>query len=606
MGFVKMLKIFLFALFFFFSSFSFANASVGEFRTNYNVVYRVNNDGITFVDQEIALTNRLTGVYATETVITLGSENIFNISAYDNIGKIYIKVDKNNKETKVHAFFNEKVVGAGKTYRWHLRYETPDLVFLNGLIKEINLPKLAPDSDIETYTLAIEVPEEFGKLLYIKPYNDKKQLFFNKEELSENQINIVFGQNQIFNFKLNYHLKNPQITTVLTELALPPDTQFQTIYLHSLLPEPERIELDSDGNWLAKYRLLPQESIDVVASGSAKIEFLPKYQEKISSFSNLNYLTFPQKYWEANDPGLKELAKTLKTPKAIYDFVTSKLQYSYERVKDTPIRYGAKYILENPQKAICMEFTDLFIALARGNGIMAREIDGYAYTVNPALMPLSLEKDILHSWPEYYDSQKQVWVPVDPTWGNTTSGVDFFHTFDLNHLVFVKRGKNSEYPYPAGAYKNTSVLKKDIGVVFGKPEDLVVKENIILNLKMPAEIYSGVPSSFEIEIINKGNTMLSKSSITLAAKNLLVKNPILIDVDQIPPFGRFAKKVDFETKPGIKNTKGELSAYYLNYKQIKEIQIKPLPFLYLIPLLAVFLLILLVSILIIKTKWKKF
>ena len=39
--------------------------------------------------------------------------------------------------------------------------------------------------------------------------------------------------------------------------------------------------------------------------------------------------------------------------------------------------------------------------------------------------------------------------PVDPTWGDTTGGVDYYNFFDLNHIVFAYNGKSSEQPPPA-------------------------------------------------------------------------------------------------------------------------------------------------------------
>src|SRR5258707_13577173 len=100
-----------------------------------------------------------------------------------------------------------------------------------------------------------------------------------------------------------------------------------------------------------------------------------------------------------------------------------------------------------------MEFTDLFIAMARAAGIRAREINGYAYTENKDSEPLSLVADVLHSWPEYWDKYNKEWILVDPTWGNTTHGIDFFHKLDLRHFTFVIHGVNSEFPLSPGSYK---------------------------------------------------------------------------------------------------------------------------------------------------------
>ena len=72
-----------------------------------------------------------------------------------------------------------------------------------------------------------------------------------------------------------------------------------------------------------------------------------------------------------------------------------------------------------------MEFTDLFIAIAREKGIYSREIQGYGFLWIQKLQPLSLSSDILHAWPEYFDLKTENWVAVDPTWENT-SGIDYF------------------------------------------------------------------------------------------------------------------------------------------------------------------------------------
>ena len=131
--------------------------AIGEFNSKYNVTYNVQENGSTFVNQEIILTNLFSNLFPTKSVVILGSANIYNISAFDNIGKIFVKVSKNEDQTIVSVNFNEKIVGLGKQYKWFLKYETPDLVSINGLIKEINIPKLELESDVNEYNLKISI-----------------------------------------------------------------------------------------------------------------------------------------------------------------------------------------------------------------------------------------------------------------------------------------------------------------------------------------------------------------------------------------------------------------------------------------------------------------
>ena len=147
-----------------------------------------------------------------------------------------------------------------------------------------------------------------------------------------------------------------------------------------------------------------------------------------------------------------------------------------------------------------MEFTDLFIALVRAAGIPARELDGYAHTSNTALRPLTLTKDILHAWPEYWDDRRG-WVMVDPTWENTTGGVDYFNKFDLNHFVFAVKGSSSEMPVPAGSYKFSGEDSDDVRVVLSG-NDFLGKAQIGTQIDVSNQIIAGFPASLKIKIIN--------------------------------------------------------------------------------------------------------
>ena len=163
---------------------------------------------------------------------------------------------------------------------------------------------------------------------------------------------------------------------------------------------------------------------------------------------------------------------------------------------------GAVNALQNPDSAICMEFTDLFITLARAAGIPAREINGFAYTENPKIQPLSLVNDVLHAWPEYYDNELNAWIPVDPTWGSTTGGVDFFNKLDLRHFTFVIHGKNDSIPYAAGSYKLGSNPQKDVFVTFGTlPQERNSKIKIMATLDKFIPL---IPNKLNVNITNPG------------------------------------------------------------------------------------------------------
>ncbi|MCL5675610.1 MAG: hypothetical protein M1120_00605 [Patescibacteria group bacterium] len=575
----NILFIFLFSVFcFLFPGKVFAST---EFLSDYNVTYYVQDSGPTLVQQQITFTNQQTNLYATESEITVGSTNISNVIASDGLGNLALKISQDKDTTKIHVFFNQKVVGRGKKLNWNLEYQTTDVLSKIGLIKEINVPRLELDPDINSYNLSIIVPANWGEPAYVKPVY-KKNLVFNKDELSRGQISIAYGSYQIFDFKLKYHLNNPRITPVLTEIALPPDTNYQSVFINSLSPAPLTVNMDKDGNWLAKYALSSGENLDILATGSAKIFLNPN--PKDSNLRASVYLS-AQKYWEVNDPQIQALAQKYKTPEAIYNYVVTTLRYNYNKVNQNPQRLGAVMALTHPDQAICMEFTDLFIAIARAAGIPAREVDGYAFTTNERLRPLSLEKDILHAWPEYYDGEK--WIQVDPTWQNTTGGVDFFHTFDFNHLAFSIKGVNSQYPYPAGSYKINNQETKDVDVSYSKNLTLDNPAPALkLSLVFPSQAIAGFPISGKLLVNNSGPSILIKHHISFFADKAVI-SPNSYTVNFLPPFGKKEIDLTLNRTSWFAQSNVLIRVSSSGQNLTHEIIVKPVILIYLLPVLLI-------------------
>ncbi len=484
----------------------------GEFNVDATVTYRVEDDGKTLVTHEITLENNFSTLYATTYTLSLENINAENIRAYDTKGTIKVDNVKEGDRTDLKVTFNEAVVGKNAKRHFFISYENGSFAVRTGEVWEISIPRLSDQSSFRDYTVNLIIPPSFGLEAYISPKPDVSDgtggahiYTFNKENITQTGITAGFGQFQVFSFNLSYHLENPLARSSETSIAIPPDTAFQKVYIQKMDPKPDNIQIDQDGNWLAIYKLSPRQRVDVMVTGAVQIfagfRTFPKSTEAVLS-DNLK----ETQYWQANDPQIKALAATLKTPKAIYDYVSTTLKYDFTRVQPNVQRMGAKNALANPNSAICMEFTDLFIAIARAAGIPAREINGYAYTENPQLQPLSLVADVLHSWPEYYDHDKGVWIPIDPTWGSTTGGVDFFNKLDLRHFTFVIHGKDSNKPYAPGSYKLGPNPQKDIFVSFGKlPQDRI---SIPILTATPKRTIPFLSYLYSVKIANPGPVAL--------------------------------------------------------------------------------------------------
>lgn len=446
-----------------------------NFVTDYNVTYNVLENALTHVTFDVTLTNKTSQFYASSYSIQVGFDDIKNVLATDNNGKIVPIISKNNNGNKIEIKFNKNTVGINNRIVLTISFDTQDVAQKSGKNWDINIPGLAKQAEHNSFNVNVIVPKFLKKPSYIKPVvlqADGTSLKFTKEDLGKSGISISYGSGKIYKFDLTYHLGNSNLFPIKTKIALPPSTNYQNIEIISIVPKPLNITKDFDGNWLAEYSLSAYKKIDVKVVGKANILLHP-IKQKLSNEEIAEYLK-EQLFWQASNSQIKKLALELKTPYEIYKYVVNHLKYDFKRVQSGKPRIGALEALQNPKSAVCLEFTDLFIALARAAGIPAREINGFAYTQNPQEKPLSLVKDVLHAWPEYYDSDIQTWVMVDPTWENATGGVDYFYTLDFDHIAFVIKGVSSTYPIPAGGYKTSnSQTLRDVEIklsdTFGQP-----------------------------------------------------------------------------------------------------------------------------------------
>lgn len=514
--------------------FNHSYAATKYFDTGYDVVYTISDDGMTHVSINGTLTNTTSLVYATMYNIDFNFTTIQNLTASDKKGELVPRMKKSKNGIHVTLPFKDKVAGIGKSMQFSMSFDTPDIAKEQGNIWEVTIPEMNNQTTFTQLNVKVNVPPTFGPPSIIKPHITNSDLLFTKNDLGNSGISISFGTKQAYTFRLIYHLKNTNVFPVKTEVALPPQTNYQVVVLQKLNPVPKNVVLDSDNNWIAQYYLLPSQQVDVTADGIITVSDQPT-KELLTDQERTQDLQ-SQPYWDVTNPLILQKAKSLKTPEAIYNFVVETLHYDFNRINKNEPRLGAATVLQNPSSAVCLEFTDLFIALSRAAGIPAREVDGYAYTQNTTERPLSFVKDILHAWPEYYDSEKQIWIMVDPTWGNTTHNIDYFHQLDFDHVAFVIKGAESTYPIPAGVYKSSDdENKKDINMKFSAIID-PPQEQISFTPIVETKYFAGLPMGGQIQIKNTGEVLMQPREMLLTSDNL---QPALqhIDLPSVPPYG---------------------------------------------------------------------
>ncbi|MEK7573803.1 MAG: transglutaminase-like domain-containing protein [Patescibacteria group bacterium] len=574
-----MRKIFFFILFvFILLSFFSPNAeAASDFSTNYNVRYQVSNNQNTHVQLSVSLSNKTDNYYASSYKIHVGFNDIRNVKAADGEGNILTGITKGSDDQIISVTFNQKIVGLNNKLNFTISFDTPEVARHLGKIWEINIPGLNSESDISDFNVQVLVPQSFGNPSFIKPNvrptANGNSYSFSKDTLKSSGISMTFGNEQIYQLNLTYHLYNKNLFPVKTEIALPPDTNYQKVQIENISPKPENVTIDKDGNWLAQYILSPSSKKDIIVNQKVKLGLTPAPQ--IESQATLSNYLKDKKYWESSNQIIKNKAKELKTPYDIYKFVSGYLTYDYSRVATEKPRLGALKTFSSPASAVCLEFTDLFIAIARAAGIPAREVDGFAYTQNTKERPLSLVKDILHAWPQYYDKDRGTWVMVDPTWANTTGGLDYFNTLDFDHITFVIKGMESDYPVPAGGYKLPDGENlRDVNVAFASG---YAEKNPLISVvdNLPDKLISGFSSGGSVIIKNTGEVISPPQAITIQT-SFLTPADQTIRVDSIPPYGQKVIPVNFNKTPFLTNRRDEIKISVAG--SVLTHQIKIIPF----------------------------
>ncbi|GMR19278.1 MAG: hypothetical protein BMS9Abin34_410 [Patescibacteria group bacterium] len=550
--------------------------AVEDFKTSYNTLYFIKENGNVRVTQNVTIENRTSKYFVSQYKFTIGSEEPKNIAAWDQDGSLTPQVSREEGKTNIALKFNARIVGKGNKLNFGVSYDFSSLIRKDGLIWELDLLKISGLDKVSAYTLTISVPKSFGPTVFQFPSpasqreeKDRKIISYGKDDLLQGTPRLAFGEFQLYQLSLAYHLRNPSISLGYTEIAIPPDVPgYQQIVQKNLLPAPDSVRTDGDGNYLARYNLGPFEKKEVVWEGYIAL-FYPQRnfgQEKIDAIPSdlIEKYTGSQKYWETDAVEIKAQAAQITNPKLsvaqnlekIYDFVTNKLSYDYSKLETGElIRLGALASLDQSDKAVCMEYTDLFVALARTLGVPTREINGYAYTSDETNRPLSLRiqgGDVLHAWPQTYIPSLG-WVMVDPTWGST-SGSNYFTAFDLSHLTFVIKGESSEYPLPAGSYK-TNPNQKDVQVSFSD-ETNVINEKPQFDIQVKYPPYAVAPFSVNtaIRVKNTGKTSAFAAVLSVQS-SLLSAYPTTFNLGTIPPGAEVIKEITLSPKNAL--TRGE-------------------------------------------------
>lgn len=360
----------------------------------------------------------------------------------------------------------------GKDKEIVITYNSYALTSKTGAVYDMYIPSFSKDFEFETEKLSLSidttvvVPKRFGDINFVTPEGKIKEndtnrvITYTREDLTGVISWVQIGTTQYYEFEIIQPFSASGDSSFFEneyEILIPRDIDAgpleQRVFYSDISPNPEYVREDEEGNLIATFKLPSNEGGTIIIRGY--IEVRDNKQPEISNAGSLSDIpasilgayTGSAEYWEVEAPDIQQVASELKGDKTdvyniletTYSYVVDLIDYSEVKRFGLNERQGALKTLQGGA-AVCMEYSDLFIALMRAQGVPARAAFGYGYdprTTNGV--------DTAHQWAEVYIPTLEEWVLVDTTWGETGSAIV---GGDLNHFYKYVAAKSPQEPAP--------------------------------------------------------------------------------------------------------------------------------------------------------------
>ncbi len=424
--------------------------------------------------------------------------------------------------TEILINLNNSVVRPDNPLQVLLTYNTP-----RGEDSTYNLTSQVHDTT--TNSVLIRYPKELGEPLWtsdpvhnIRVVGENFEALINKPAYSK--ISLLFGEKLLYGFNINKVFSNTHGNENQTfELYVPADTPTQTIIWEEISPLPNTALKDEDGNYIFKYIVEPNQTLDCNISGYIQKTESLEYNGNIRSF-----LTQQTGYWSiSNNTEFRRINTFLKRKglniennfedaeslnkserelfyKYIYQYVIDRLNFE----KDMPLgigtqaRLGANTLTDSPNKASSIDYADFYIALLRRYNVPSRLVVGYISNITGYT-----SDGFYHHWVEYLDTNTNKWVTADPFLEEYFEKNLFGSPF-LDHLVVLRRGKSAVAP------KMSFFQETDFVVRSETEKDISPKFEVNSNLSFEGYKVTDKFVKGYIHISNSGNIAINEYNIS--------------------------------------------------------------------------------------------
>ncbi|MBD3250511.1 MAG: hypothetical protein GF381_03020, partial [Candidatus Pacebacteria bacterium] len=197
-----------------FASPSKAQLNSDNFETTLTSTYTVSVSGQTHVEHLFKIKNLSPTTYVNKYGLQIGSNRIQNIQVTHQGQQLEPQIVQDETQTSIGLTFEEKVVGKNKLNQFSISYQNPDLASVKGRVLEINIPAMANPDYYDQHQAILITPSQFGRPSRITPADHQfeqvdQNLKLRYSQLNGRGISAIYGDEQIYELAIKYHLQNP-------------------------------------------------------------------------------------------------------------------------------------------------------------------------------------------------------------------------------------------------------------------------------------------------------------------------------------------------------------------------------------------------------------